>query len=80
MQDTGVKRTTTCLRAITSAYVKYNYFHQEQKKKFKTNPFGIDNLLYDKESDIYICPAGKAMSFLQEKTTTSDNGCKRQQI
>lgn len=58
------------------AYVKYNYFHQEQKRKFRENPFRQENLIYNKENDVYICPGGKAMSFLQEKTTTSDNGYK----
>lgn len=58
------------------AYVKYNYFHQEQKKKFKNNPFRQDNLIYNKEDDTYICPQGKPMYFLQSKITTSDNGNK----
>lgn len=58
------------------AYVKYNYFHQEQKKKFKNNPFRQENLIYNKEDDNYICPQGKPMYFLQSKITTSDNGYK----
>lgn len=58
------------------AYVKYNYFHQEQKKKFRENPFRIENLIYDKENDAYICPRSKPLSFLQEKVTISDNGYK----
>ena len=58
------------------AYVKYNYFHQEQKKKFTENPFRIENLVYNKQTDTYTCPNGKLMHFLQEKATTSDNGYK----
>jgi transposase len=58
------------------AYVKYNYFHQEQKKKFKDNPFRQDNLIYNKEDDTYLCPGGKTMHFLHENTTTSNNGYK----
>lgn len=57
-------------------YVKYNYFHQEQKKKFKNNPFRQENLTYNKETDTYTCPQGKSMHFLQEKITISDNGYK----
>ncbi len=58
------------------AYVKYNYFHQEQKRKFKNNLFHQENLIYNKDHDTYICPGGKTLSFLQEKVTTSDNGYK----
>ena len=58
------------------AYVKYNYFHQEQKKKFKNNPFRQENLIYNKKTDTYTCPQGKIMHFLQEKISISDNGYK----
>jgi transposase len=58
------------------AYVKYNYFHQEQMNKFKNNPFRQENLIYNKEDDTYICPQGKPMYFLQSKITISDNGYK----
>ncbi|WP_255490635.1 IS1182 family transposase [Dysgonomonas sp. 511] len=58
------------------SYVKYNYFHQEQKKKFKNNPFRQENLIYNKETDTYTCPQGKSMHFLQEKISISDNGYK----
>nr|WP_245531144.1 transposase [Belliella baltica] len=30
-----------------TAYVKYNYFHKEQKKKMKGNPFLVQNLFYN---------------------------------
>jgi len=58
------------------AYVKYNYFHQQQKKKFTENPFRIENLIYNKDNDTYTCPNNKVLHFLQEKTTISDNGYK----
>lgn len=59
-----------------TGYVKYNYFHQEQKKKFRQNPFRQENLVYNKQTDTYTCPNNRLMHFLQEKTTTSDNGYK----
>lgn len=43
------------------AYVKYNYFHQEQKRKIKNNPFLVQNLFYNKEHDFYVCPMGQIM-------------------
>jgi hypothetical protein len=59
------------------AYVKYNYFHQEQKKKFREQLFRIENLMYDESNDTYTCPQGKPMKFLQEETTVLWNGYKR---
>ena len=43
------------------AYVKYNYFHQEQKRKIKNNPFLVQNLFYNKEHDFFVCPMGQIM-------------------
>lgn len=58
------------------AFVKYNYFHQQQKKKFKDNPFRVDNLVYNKDNDTYLCPQGSPMHYLKTITKTSDNGYK----
>lgn len=43
------------------AYVKYNYFHAEQKRKIKDNPFLVQNLFYNKEQDFYVCTMGQRM-------------------
>lgn len=43
------------------AYIKYNYFHAEQKKKYKQNPFLSSNLYYNAEQDFIICPIGQKM-------------------
>jgi transposase len=56
------------------AFVKYNYFHIEQSKKWKSDPFKVDNLKYDADNDCYICPNGQKMPFKREKTQTTDNG------
>lgn len=42
-------------------YVKFNYFHKEQKKKYKNNPFLVSNLFYNKAKDFYVCPMGQRM-------------------
>lgn len=47
-------------------YIKYNYFHKEQKRKTKENPFLAQNLFYNAEKDFYVCPMGQRM----EKTGT----------
>ena len=59
------------------AYVKYNYFHKEQCKKWKTDPYRIDNLSYNENEDYYICPMGQQMAFLKEKNKITDNGFKQ---
>ena len=56
------------------AFVKYNYFHAEQGKKFKSDPFKTENLQYDADNDHYICPSGQEMTFLRDETYKTDNG------
>jgi hypothetical protein len=36
-------------------FVKYNWFHKEQKRSFKNNPFLVDNLYYNAKDDYYVC-------------------------
>ena len=44
------------------AFVKYNYFHQEQKASFlKKRPFRSHQLYYNEQLDQYICPMGQPM-------------------
>jgi len=49
------------------AYVKYNTFHQEQKKRSKKKRFLADQFPYDDEKDEFLCPAEKRMVY--KKTT-----------
>lgn len=56
------------------AYVKYNYFHVEQCRKWKENPYRTENLIYNKEEDYYVCPQGKKLSFNGESIKINDNG------
>lgn len=41
------------------AFVKYNYFHAEQKKKFRENGFIAQNLYYNTTDDYFVCPMGQ---------------------
>lgn len=58
------------------AYVKYNYFHKEQHRPFKNNPFLIENLYYNPKDDYFVCPMGQHMLFVGQSTRTSQNGYK----
>lgn len=49
------------------AFVKYRYFHKEQSKKWKDNPYRTENLPNDENDDSYSCPMGQKMNFTYEK-------------
>lgn len=56
------------------AYVKYNYFHKEQKRKQKNNPFLVQNLYYNEAGDYYVCPMGQRLHHINKGKRTSSNG------
>ncbi len=56
------------------AFVKYNYFHAEQKKKFRENVFITQNLYYNVTNDYFVCPMGQHLEKKENKTTTNRNG------
>lgn len=57
-----------------AAYLKYNYFHKEQKKKTKNNPFLPQNIFYNAERDFYVCPMGQRMENAGTGKRVSANG------
>lgn len=56
------------------AYVKYNYFHKEQKRAWKKNPFAVQNLFYNKDKDFFICPMGQKLTNIGTKKSKSELG------
>jgi len=56
------------------AYVKYNYFHKEQKRTWKKNAFAVQNLFYNPEEDFFICPMGQRLTNRGTKKNKSDLG------
>lgn len=56
------------------AFVKYNYFHKEQKRSFKNNPFLQQNLYYNADEDYFVCPMGQHMTRIYETTRKSESG------
>ena len=55
-------------------YVKYNYFHKEQSKKWKEDPFRAENLHYDQQADQLYCPAGNPMENIGVRKTETSSG------
>jgi len=58
------------------AYVKYSYFHIEQKRKAKNNIFSVQNLFYNSDEDYYVCPMGQHLVNIGQGIRISDNGYK----
>jgi transposase len=56
------------------AFVKFSYFHKEQKRSFKNDPFGIQNLFYNQEKDFYVCTMGQRMEKVAVTKRISSNG------
>lgn len=55
-------------------YVKYNMFHQEQKRRYRKNAFLVQNMFYNPEGNYYVCPMGQHLSFIREEERKSDAG------
>lgn len=57
-------------------YVKFNYFHKEQTKKFRTDISKVENLYYNDKDDYYICPMGQKMLPIGTRQRETDLGYK----
>ena len=56
------------------AYVKYNYFHMEQRPRFRPNPFKAENFYYNEEHDYCICPMGQKMRRIGNRRVKTASG------
>ena len=56
------------------AYVKYNWFHKEQHRPFRNDPFRMENMYYNWKDDYYVCPMGQHMEHVGHKKSVSDSG------
>ena len=43
------------------AYVKYNMFHAETRRRYADNAFLVRNMYYNASGDYYVCPMGQHM-------------------
>ena len=55
-------------------FVKYNYFHKEEKKAFKNNAFLAQNLYYNEKEDYFVCPMGQHMKKVGVTTRKTESG------
>lgn len=56
------------------AFVKYNYFHKEQKKSWKNDPFNSANFHYNPDKDCYYCPMCQPMHNVGQRHQKSKTG------
>lgn len=56
------------------AFVKYNFFHKEQRPRYTTNPFQADSLYYNADEDYYVCPMGQHMNRIGTKRGKTQSG------
>lgn len=56
------------------AYVKYNMFHAEDKRKMRTNPFLVRNMYYNAVDDYYVCLRGQHLEHIGVELSTSELG------
>lgn len=55
-------------------YLKDHYFHKDQSKQCRDNPFRKENFPYDKESDTYTCPNNEKLTFKELQEEPLHNG------
>ena len=60
--------------AAIEPFVKFNYFHKEQKKSFGNNAYIAQNLFYNKEKDYFVCPMGQHLEKVGTGTRKSESG------
>lgn len=55
-------------------FIKYNFFHKEQKDQGGQNPFKADNLFYNESKDCLYCPMGQPMEKIDQRDSVNNHG------
>ena len=63
MQENGIE-----------AFVKYNFFHKEQRPRYAPNPFHSESIYYNEDEDYYVCPMGQHMNRIGTKRDKTASG------
>jgi transposase len=56
------------------AYIKYNYFHKEQSRKYKENAFLPSNLFFNEKDNYFVCPMGQHINFVRSIKSFTELG------
>jgi transposase len=63
MEDAGIE-----------AFVKYNYFHLEQRPRYTPSPYLQSQLHYNAEKDFFVCPMGQRLNRIDTIQKNTENG------
>lgn len=75
----AVKEITNFKKKNTiESYVKYNWFHKEQTKKFKQDISKVNNLYYNEKDDYFVCSMGQKMYLKRQYERITERGYKQQ--
>jgi transposase len=58
------------------AFVQYNHYYNDQKKKWKEDPHLAVNLHYNEKQDCFYCPMGQPMTLIDERYIEDKSGYK----
>ena len=56
------------------AFVQYNHYYNDQKKKWKEDPHLAVNLHYNEDKDCFYCPMGQPMTLVDERYVEDKSG------
>lgn len=57
-----------------TTFIKYNYFHKEQAKSWKDDPFRSSNFQYNPQQNCFYCPMGQVMRHIEDRKQNTTNG------
>lgn len=55
-------------------YIKPQNYEISKTRAYRTNPYSIENMLYDTDADTYTCPNGDVLHFYSERTEKTSAG------
>ena len=55
-------------------FIKPQNYEISKTRKYKTDPYSVENMAYDPRKDEYTCPDGRKLKFRRESKKTTENG------
>lgn len=55
-------------------FIKPQNYEISKTRKYKTDPYSVENMAYDPKKDEYTCPYGRKLKFRWESKKTTENG------
>ena len=55
-------------------YIKPQNYEISKTRRYKADPYSVENMAYDPKKDEYTCPDGRKLKFRRESKKTTENG------